>query len=46
VDFSLDPKIDRDNPPDLAKYTVEPGEKPADSPAANGAAVQVSVNEG
>lgn len=35
IDFSLEPKIDKDNPPDLAKYTVEPQEKPAT--AADGA---------
>eukprot|EP00983_Pelagomonas_calceolata_P131804 1161811-Pelagomonas_calceolata.AAC.2 len=29
VNFGLEPKIDKENPPDLAKHTVEPQEKPA-----------------
>jgi hypothetical protein len=36
VDLEADPKIDRDNPPDLAKYTIAPPPKP-DPAAANGA---------
>eukprot|EP00197_Chlamydomonas_leiostraca_P003262 CAMPEP_0202871502 /NCGR_PEP_ID=MMETSP1391-20130828/18873_1 /ASSEMBLY_ACC=CAM_ASM_000867 /TAXON_ID=1034604 /ORGANISM="Chlamydomonas leiostraca, Strain SAG 11-49" /LENGTH=299 /DNA_ID=CAMNT_0049552329 /DNA_START=41 /DNA_END=940 /DNA_ORIENTATION=- len=38
VDLELDPKIDRDNPPDLAKYTVAAEAKPAADAAAPAAA--------
>ncbi len=37
VDLEADPKIDRDNPPDLAKYTIAPPPKP-DTPATGPAA--------